>query len=102
MPAAGLPLLPRLQRGPHPRRRQRPLQHHRPEEGQGLRAEPGPDSGRGRGGPGPPALRDVLRRGAVRRADTGRGLGEGGQHGERGAARAVQGRTGNAHLPAQR
>lgn len=102
MPAAGLPLFPRVQRGAHTGRRQRPLQHHRPPQGEGLRAEPGPDPGRGRGGPSPPAFRDVLRRSAVRREDAGLGNGEGGQHLDAGAPRAVQGRPRHAHISAQR
>jgi len=102
VPAAGLPLLPRLQRGTHPRRRQRPLQHHRPPQSQGLRAQPGPDPGRGRGGARPPALRDVLRRGSVRREDAGLRHREGGQHADAGAQRSVRGLLRHADIPAQR
>lgn len=102
VPTAGLPLLPRLQRGAHPRRRQCPLQHHSPPQGQGLRAQPGPDTGRGRGGARPPPLRDVLRRGAVRREDAGRWDGEGGQHTDSGAQRSLQGLLRHTDIPAQR
>ena len=102
VPAAGLPLVPRVQRGAHPRSRERALQHDRAPPGEGLRAQPGPDPGRGRGGARPPALRDVLRGGAVRREDTGRGHGEGGQHRDAGADRAVRGLVLHGHVPAQR
>lgn len=77
--AAGLPLLPGVQLLPHPERRQRPLQHDRAPESQGLRVS-GPDPVRGRGGEVQTDLGPLFGRHPLRRAHSGRGFSQRGQH----------------------